>query len=82
VSGGKPQTLKTGTPYAANGSAHGPSDGVEHSPNRPPPKRNALKRASLSGQTQAAPKRVRTSRGMSLARRDVVPDSQENMQTV
>lgn len=82
VSGGKPQTLKTGTPYAANGSAQGPSGGVEHSPNRPPPKRNALKRASLSGQTQAAPKRVRTSRGMSLAHRDVVPDSQENMQTV
>ncbi len=82
VSGGKPQTPKTGTPYAAKDCAQGPSDGVEHSPNRPPPKRNALKRASLSGQTQAAPKRIRTSRGMSLACRDVVPDSQEDMHTV
>jgi len=82
VSGGKPQSPQTGNPYAANDSAQGPSNGVEHSPNRPPPKRNALKRASLSGQTQAAPKRVRTCRGMSLIRRDVVPDSQEDMQTV
>jgi hypothetical protein len=82
VSGGKPQTPKTGNPYAANDSAQGPSNGTERSPNRPPPKRNALKRASLSGQTQAAPKRVRTCRGMSLTRRDVVPDSQEDMQAV
>ena len=77
VSGGKPQTPKAKNPSAVRESTQGTSNGEKDSPNIPPVKRNSLKRAgSSTAQTQAAPKRVRTSRGSSMAGRVEVPDSQ------
>jgi hypothetical protein len=77
VSGGKPQTPKAKNPSAARESTQGSSNGKKDSPNIPPVKRNSLKRSgSSTAQTQAAPKRVRTSRGSSMAGRVEVPDSQ------
>jgi myosin heavy subunit len=77
VSGGKPQTPKAKNPSAARESTQGTSNGEKDSPNIPPVKRNSLKRSgSSTAQTQAAPKRVRTSRGSSMAGRVEVPDSQ------
>jgi hypothetical protein len=81
VSGGKPQAPKARHPHFANRSAQGTPNDAEHSPNIPLAKRNGLKRAPSTTQTQGASKRVRTSRGISLSGCDVVPDSQD-MQTI
>ena len=78
VSGCKLQTPKAKNPSTVSESTQGTSNGEEGSPNMPIPKRNNLKRAgSSTSQTQAASKRVRTSRGNSMAGRSEVPDSQD-----
>lgn len=78
VSGGKPQTPKAKNQSTVSEHTQGTSNGEEYSPNMPIPKRNNLKRVgSATSQTQAVPKRVRTSRGSSMASRGEVPDSQD-----
>jgi myosin heavy subunit len=82
VHSGKPQTPVARIPPVANESSIGALNGKQQSPqNIPLPKRNIPKRSASSiAQTQQAAKRIRTSKAVSFANGDLVPDSQENMQ--
>ncbi|KAE9380206.1 hypothetical protein N431DRAFT_432493 [Stipitochalara longipes BDJ] len=76
VSGSKPQTPKTSNPSTAGESTQRPWISANYSPNMPPLKRNK-RVGSSTAQTQGVPKRIRTSRGSSLADCLEVADSQD-----